>query len=537
MLVSSKNNCHIPQNGLYYILRYLKLEDKVKKLTLLKCYTFTLCFFVMFSIFINIEAFATDYYIAPSGGSDSEDGRKQSSPWATFSHAMTVLVAGDTLYLMDGTYTYSTSGLIVMNAVTGSPPSGTSGNPITLKALSDGQAIVDGQDVARPLYIHGDAANRVSYIDIEGIQFCNSNSSVVDIDNCDYINFRRITAYDANYNLNTHVYELGGTTYVLLEDCAAWGTGRNCYLIYETQYTTVRRCWGNWGDHSGTGGPRWYMQVYGADNTIVENCVAITENTTKSVSGMIVWANTYNPTADYNKFYGNVVYGYLKGASYMVSSATHNITGNEFNHNVSIDTKYGFRQTGDDNLLINHQVITGTTAGNCFNVDDFHEGYNQDSGFETSGAIKNSVLMDSGRGGLYIDGSGTFGHYANTYNNSYNNVEANWKGAASQGTGEIEINSNYDTTTYGNGAYLMVPNALKGQGENGGNIGAEVIYQYENGKLTNKRLWPWPMEDRILNETGISVTWEANGGLWKTLDGVYSTGDTFISAPKGLMIK
>jgi hypothetical protein len=30
------------------------------------------------------------------------------------------------------------------------------------------------------------------------------------------------------------------------------------------------------------------------------------------------------------------------------------------------------------------------------------------------------------------------------------------------------------------------------------------------------------MEDRIFAETGISVTWEANGGIWKTLDGVYS---------------
>jgi len=29
------------------------------------------------------------------------------------------------------------------------------------------------------------------------------------------------------------------------------------------------------------------------------------------------------------------------------------------------------------------------------------------------------------------------------------------------------------------------------------------------------------MEDRIKNEAGVSVTWEANGGLWKTLDSVY----------------
>ncbi len=58
-----------------------------------------------------------------------------------------------------------------------------------------------------------------------------------------------------------------------------------------------------------------------------------------------------------------------------------------------------------------------------------------------------------------------------------------------------------------------------------------ILYKYQNGILTTGELWPWPMEDRIFAETGVSVTWEVNGGLWKTLDGVYSAGDT-ISPPK-----
>lgn len=61
----------------------------------------------------------------------------------------------------------------------------------------------------------------------------------------------------------------------------------------------------------------------------------------------------------------------------------------------------------------------------------------------------------------------------------------------------------------------MVPTALKKVGEEGADIGADVRYQYINGVKTNEPLWPWPMEDRIFAETGFSVTWEANGGLWK----------------------
>jgi hypothetical protein len=67
----------------------------------------------------------------------------------------------------------------------------------------------------------------------------------------------------------------------------------------------------------------------------------------------------------------------------------------------------------------------------------------------------------------------------------------------------------------------MRPSALHRLGTNGGDIGAEVLFQYKDGALTNKPLWPWPMEDRIMNELGVSVTYASKGGLWKTLDDVY----------------
>jgi hypothetical protein len=81
---------------------------------------------------------------------------------------------------------------------------------------------------------------------------------------------------------------------------------------------------------------------------------------------------------------------------------------------------------------------------------------------------------------------------------------------------------------------LLSPPNLTGTGENGENMGAEVIYQTVNGVLTDEPLWPWPMEDRIIAESGYSVTYsEQPGGssasefigLWKTLAGVY--GDIY----------
>ena len=79
----------------------------------------------------------------------------------------------------------------------------------------------------------------------------------------------------------------------------------------------------------------------------------------------------------------------------------------------------------------------------------------------------------------------------------------------------------YDTARYGRGAYLLVPPRLKGRGERGADIGAEVLYRTFYGQRTSTPLWPWPMEERIASETGSSATWQAQGGLWKTLDGIY----------------
>jgi hypothetical protein len=114
------------------------------------------------------------------------------------------------------------------------------------------------------------------------------------------------------------------------------------------------------------------------------------------------------------------------------------------------------------------------------------------------------------------------------YNAFYGNT-TNFSGTSQAANETISTNPTYDTATYGNGAYLIKPSNLATSGEGGTYIGAEALYRYQDGSLTSAPLWPWPMEARICAETGYSVTYEngyggcANGGgLWKTLNGVYS---------------
>ncbi len=85
------------------------------------------------------SALAATYYISPNG-SDGNNGTSTGSAWKTFEQAWDVLQPGDTLLLLDGTYTESTTGLVQPNIRNGEP-----GKPITIKALNDGKAVIDGE--------------------------------------------------------------------------------------------------------------------------------------------------------------------------------------------------------------------------------------------------------------------------------------------------------------------------------------------------------------------------------------------------------
>src|SRR5215207_4348944 len=85
------------------------------------------------------SAVTTTYYISPQGD-DGNNGTSASTSWKTFAHAWNALQPGDTLLLLYGTYTESTTGLVPPNVRNGAP-----GKPTTIKALNDGKAVIDGE--------------------------------------------------------------------------------------------------------------------------------------------------------------------------------------------------------------------------------------------------------------------------------------------------------------------------------------------------------------------------------------------------------
>jgi hypothetical protein len=458
---------------------------------------------------------AATYYVAP-GGSDRGAGTSN-APWATFSKAMTVLKPGDLLLIKDGTYYQSLD-------ITAS---GMKGSPITIKAENDGQAVIDGQGARVPCKIYGssDTAKRHD-IDVGGLVCKNSSAEVFPIFYADRVNIKRVSGYNANPVPNVQVFSLFHTTYVLLEDCAASGKGRVLYNVFESQYCTVRRCWGLHEEgrtsNSSAGGSG--VQIYGSDDCIVENNVMQKNTAYKQLfSGVSIWAHTYNASCNDNLMVGNVVRD-PNQASFTTSSAIHIVSGNIWKNNVGINTrgagKRCFEHSGEGDLNVQNLTCANATSLSfgyyMFSNDAY---YTEDPGFVVQGTLKNSSFLNGGYGIYRRQPDALVGTLTHTYDNFYN-ISTVYSGTTT-GTGATIINPAYDTATYGKGAYLMVPPALQGRGERGADIGAEVLYRYQDGVLTDVPLWPWPMEDRIYRETGISVTWESKGGLWKTLNGVY----------------
>jgi hypothetical protein len=443
-----------------------------------------------------------DYYISPTG-SNTASGTSESEPWATFSYALSNLNPGDTLCVMDGTYYQSLRVSI----------SGTSSEPITIKALHDGAATIDGQNERKPAYITGD------YFTIEGIVFQNSSGHVIDMEGSHNI-LRRISAYNAKNGDNSHIYVITGDDN-LLEDCVSGGTGRYHFGIYESSNNVLRRVYGKWDSYNGIS-PRAVFSNYGADSNLLENCIGsdVFPNYANELEYYGVYQtrepsrSTQLPT-NHNRYYGCIFYNNLQGGMVLADS-----TGphTEIFNSVIFDHD----RTDPFNSHATYRCMNGLAAAsnqNDMRVSNCTFVNNSGTAIMYYGTedLVNSIFMQNGTA---FSGDGSH-QYCDFYGNTSNGTT---------------INSTDMTVDPGFGQnYLYVPDdsLLKGAGQDGEDIGANVIYRYIDGQLTDEPLWPWPMEERICDELGISVTWKSSdqisrttgerctGGYWEDLSEIY----------------
>jgi hypothetical protein len=414
------------------------------------------------------------FYLSPAGN-DSAAGTL-SAPWRSFARAWQSLRPGDTLLLLDGTYTET-----MRPTISGEP-----GAPITVRAQNDGAVTIDagGNDVVVALGDHH--AGHGNWFVIEGIVGRNGSESVFKVVGDNNI-LRRVSAYDVNPDGNALVILLWGDNN-LVEDAVAAGTGRYMYDVFQGSGNTLRRVFAMWKRWDGKRfcGVTWpngnNIGVYNASNTTVENAIAYG----RSLTGIFIQANHDEVIAENNYILGSMAL----------------LQGRDYNGSV---WHYG-SPTWPDVTRPGPTVNPSTPGANCDNAVTRWEWGNLRSGFSMwgQGTVRNNVFRDI----LATGNMGTGFNAAQPYTSGekYNNVVDHatlWGNGADIPNWEAAWGGNISLRM--DGVNEPTNSRIAGskwaeQGE-----GARLQYRYVNRQLTDQPLLPWPMEGRIQAELGISV--------------------------------
>ena len=216
---------------------------------------------------------------------------------------------GDTLCLKDGIYTGAQSAIAPPEGLSGLP-----GAPITVRAENDGGALIDG-GLRGGAKANGKVPVRLRLNDhfvLEGFNVAYSHKAVISIagrwakegagnglsrkdwDPIEHVTLRRIVAWDANprfddyhecrldptcnlsrkagWNANYHVIDVAAARDVLLEDVAAFGTGRKVFQVYLSERVTIRRAWGRWEGNAVTH-TQTFSCAYRSYDSLCENVI------------------------------------------------------------------------------------------------------------------------------------------------------------------------------------------------------------------------------------------------------------------------
>jgi hypothetical protein len=417
------------------------------------------------------------------------------------------LTPGSTLILRDGTYP---TALKLQNLY------GTPDFPIAIHAEHDGKAILDAEGNAENVLL----VQNSSYITIEGLVVRNAKESVIEVssEKTSYITLRRVTAYNAGAG-NNNVFSIEeGAAHILIEDCAGWGRGRYIFLAYHVDYVTFRRTWARWEKTDNfSPAPRSTYGAYGSSHILFENVIGYNaipvDPTDDFYSG--VWETSDGPPTENISYLGSIFYN-IWGQGIRV-----NDLGGPFKNTVIKDSYFSLPMLPDKPEGFPNKRPRGIGVEWLTPVE---------------GMITNSVFVNNRigivqRAGSPIVTNNVFvnnkvamsGNLQSSYNVLWQNGNQQDEDRNAATRRDWQVNPGYDTARYGLGAYFFIPpgSPLKGKGEQGSDIGANLIYRYADGKITKQPLWPWSMEERIKAEAGVSVTWENGGGFWKTLEGVY----------------
>ena len=273
---------------------------------------------------------------------------------------------------------------------------------------------------------------------LEGFNSYDSSSHVVQVHKSNSNILRRIVAWNANKDGNFKVFEVSYSHNNLLEDVAGFGTARKTFEPYQTNHTVFRRAWGRWEASFHIGPKHTFTLLYNSYNTIIENSIGTWD-------GKVM--NGSSPDQTYGIFGTDRLDESPNAYSKILGSIAY-VTGSDTFH------PHTLFWIGTQNFLE---------------------------------YIDNVAYLESG---TYSDKK-TFWFKSNS---GANPVGRTGKNLTSIGGAGVSIGSDVQTNNIEQGTTVnKVSNIFIGT------QGARICKRYVNGVLTDEPLWPWPMNQRIID--------------------------------------
>jgi hypothetical protein len=462
------------------------------------------------------ELVAATYYISPSG-SDSTGTGSSTTPWQTLVKGMSTMHGGDTLIVMNGTYT-GTGNAITHNGTY--PPYGTSSAYTTIQAQNNGMAIFDGQTTVNLFDYEANSVND-AYWQFIGLVWCHNTSSNVYMDHITHVKFFQCGAYDCGDGNNINFGGGNSTSYCLFENCYGFGSGRYKFMFYLASNCILRNCVARLDRVSALAPasesePAANIAIYSCNNCEVQNCISIDTDQTAQYSadeydgGFLVpatdvSANSINFTNCINL---NNTMGCVNTDQNAMSYDVHFTNCVFWANSEPEDSNSLCRIKGTRTLFLNCTFGNLAIASSQTGVSAYPGG--------RSCSINNSILYS-------CTGSGTYAadYFVSSDYNAYYANTANYEGNMSAGA--------HDKTTIdpvGSGSLKYITriesgSSLSGQGQSGADIGADIMTQYgTSGTLwgdtgynvdTGIPLWPFPNEALIQSQMQAYTGYGING--------------------------
>ena len=436
---------------------------------------------------------APTHFIAPDG-SDGNAGTSPDAPWGTFPHAIAQLQAGDVLGVMDGMYEPQTTGLIRVDC-TADAAKGTAEAPITVRAVNERQATLQSDGVVPAIYVTG-----ANYWDLLGLvavgadkEAPRGNYNVAGIDNSRFISVKRCVIARANrtgWNANNQLHSVRYSTDVTVEECEYYAHHRHALSLWKSHNCTARRNYINPRHHRGPDARGDEAIVfYQSSWCIAENNISEGFNLGFQAHGGVTFDGL--PGGSFNQFLGNIsidAYNATRTDSRLrPHPEIRPAIGNIFRDFLLIrPQRFGiWLSSTTDTVVENATVIAGASDG--FVADERGDGpFDQVPG-GCSFTLRNSLIVGCEGAGVHT----TYPEWLVDYC-----VVTGNEGGDFATAGDGEVRHALDLAPTGTGlaegecvVYVPVDSPLKGARADGADVGANVIYRYVDGRLTDEPLW------------------------------------------------